>query len=160
MQRFDGNFLTFSNELLRLHILDVGSLLKIQTSQIKTWQIHGFDVFTKSSFPNGTEIVLSNGQGEISPEIIDLNQRLQTNNFQSYVYEQLFTNHGESQQVNQGLSSDRFRALGATHNIQGIYCRQIGTAFTHVELSGQVRSGASTRSRFARVIAESIQATA
>lgn len=125
--------------------------------QIKTWQIHGFDASTKS-FPNGTECVLSNGRGEISPEIQNLNQQLQTNDFQSYVYHQS-TNTIESQQVNQ-LSGDRFHELGATHNIQGIYCHQIGAAFTHMELSKQLRNRTSTRSQVAKVIAESIQATA
>jgi hypothetical protein len=129
--------------------------------QIKTWQIHGFDLSTKSSFPNGTDIILSNGEGETSPEILDLNQRLQKNDFQSYVYDQPSPNLREShQQVNQGLSGDRFHALGATHNIQGIYCQKVGIAFTHVELSGQVRNHATPRDQVARVISASIQATA
>lgn len=126
--------------------------------QIKTWQIHGFDTSTKS-FPNGTECVLSNGRGEIPPEIQNLNQQLQTNDFQSYVYHRS-TSTIETQQVNQDLSGDRFHELGATHNIQGIYCHQIGAVFTHMELSKQLRSRASTRSQVARVIAKSIQATA
>ena len=130
------------------------------SSQIKTWQIHSFDASTPSSFPNGTDCVLSNGRGEISPEVLDFDQRLEANGFQSYVYHWLSANAVESQQVNQSVPGDRFRALGATHNIQGIYCRQIDAAFTHVELSTQVRVQASTRSQVAQIIAESIQATA
>ncbi len=128
--------------------------------QIKTWQIHGFDVSTNSALPDGTDCVLSNGQGEVSPEILDLDQQLQTHHVQSYVYDQVLIHANESQQVNQGVSGDRFRALGATHNIQGIYCHRIGATFTHVELSSRVRRRPSTRSQIAGIIAASIQATA
>lgn len=126
---------------------------------MKTCQIHGFDGSTKPSFPAGTDIVLSNGQGQISPEIADLNQRLAQNHFQSYVYKQLPSKSRKDSPIQPGLLGNRFRALGATHNIQGIYCRQVGTTFTHVELSEQIRSTATQRSQIARIIAESAQAT-
>jgi hypothetical protein len=127
--------------------------------QIKTWQVHGFDASSKSSFPEATDIVLSNGLGKRSSEIVDLNQRLVKNDFRSYAYEKRPGKSDQDSSMEQQFSGDRFRALGATHNIQGRYCHQIGAAFTHVELSERVRSSLKQRSQVARILAESTRAT-
>jgi hypothetical protein len=126
----------------------------------KTWQIHGFGHATKLSFPNNTMSVLSNGQGVVTNEILDLSQRMKIRNFQAYTYNNLLPSNQINQQANQGIAGTTFLPLAATHNIQGKYSHKIGAAFTHIELDESSRFNAQNRDEVAKIIAESIQSLA
>jgi hypothetical protein len=118
------------------------------STQAKTWQIHGFQLSNQPSFPEDTQAVLSNGRGDLSTEILDLNQRMQGSKFQAYVYNRL------------SVSGRVFSPLGATQNVQGIYCARVEAEFVHIELEKEIRYGASDRNRIAQVIADSVRAVA
>ncbi|MEW5859075.1 MAG: hypothetical protein AB1861_17095 [Cyanobacteriota bacterium] len=126
-------------------------------SRNKTWQIHGFSISTKSKFPDNTQSVLSDGQGRISSEVLDLSLRMKKRGFQSHVYNELSASAPLNRRLNQGVAGKTFSHLGGTHNVQGIYCHSVGTAFTHIELDKSVRYKATNRDVIARVIADSIQ---
>jgi hypothetical protein len=127
-------------------------------SQTKTWQIHGFSISEKPSFPSNTQSVLSDGQGRLSTEVMDLSQRMRLRSFITYVYNELSASDMLNQQVNQGVAGQAFTSLGGTQNVQGIYCRSVGTAFTHIELEKSIRDSSTNRDLVSRSIAESIQA--
>ena len=122
-------------------------------SETKTWQIHGFSLANQPTFPPNTQAVLSNGKGEISPEILDLSQQMQISAFKAYVYNQLPVSASLNHQVNQGIRGTVFSSLGATKNVQGIYCHQVGNAFIHIELDHNIRSRQSDRDKVAKSIA-------
>lgn len=128
--------------------------------QLKTWQIHGFRVATKTNFPKQTAIVLSDGKGQITPEMIDLNRRLEACNFKTYAYNTLSASDSHNEQVNATISGQIFSPLAATQNRQGIYCHRLGVAFTHLELEQHIRYSQRIREQVAEAIANSIRAVA
>lgn len=127
-------------------------------TRTKTWQIHGFDLATKSTFPDGTQAILSDGQGNISNEILNLNQRLISRGFKNYVFNKLSISTQLNQQVNEGFAGTTFLHLGATQNLQGIYCHSLQAAFVHIELNESIRNSTAERDTVATAIAESVQA--
>lgn len=126
-------------------------------SRNKTWQIHGFSNSTKSNFPANTQSVLSDGQGKISTEVLDLGLRMKASGFQSYVYNELSASAPLNRRLNQDIAGKTFSHLGGTQNVQGIYCHSVGAAFTHIELDKSIRNKATNRDVIARAIAGSIQ---
>ncbi len=128
--------------------------------KIKTWQIHGFGILTRPTLPNGTQSVLSDGQGTVSSEVLDLSQRMNAQGFQSYIYNQSLASPLLDQQVNQGVAGTTFSHLGGTRNKQGIYCHSIAESFIHIELDQSIRDNSAYRDVVARIIAGSIQAVA
>ncbi len=126
---------------------------------MKTWQIHGFDLVNKLKFPSDTAAVLSNGRGEVSPEIKNLSQILRRAGLQAYVYNTLPSSSSLNQEVNGKVSGQIFSSLGASQNVQGIYSTVQKRAFIHVELGKQLRSHKSERDRVAKLIANSIGIT-
>lgn len=128
------------------------------SSQAKTWQIHGFSISDKPSFPSNTQSILSDGKGRLSTEVMDLSQRMRFRSFITYVYNELSASDVLNQQVNQGVAGQAFSSLGGTQNVQGIYCHSVGTAFTHIELEKSVRDSSTNQDLVSRSIADSIQA--
>ena len=129
-------------------------------SETKVWQIHGFRLANHPNFPTNTQAVLSDGQGTISPEVLDLSQRMRTSNFQPYVYNNLPPSALLNRQVNQGLRGRIFSSLGGTQNVQSIYCHRQGNAFIHVELARSIRNNQTGREQVAKCIADSIETLA
>ena len=127
-------------------------------SKNKTWQIHGFSLSTKPNFPADTQCVLSDGRGTVSAEVSDLSLRMQARNFKTYVYNRPSASTPLNLPRNRGLASRTFSHLGGTQNWQGIYCRSVGTAFTHIELEESIRYNSTNRDLVSEVIANSIQA--
>lgn len=127
-------------------------------SKTKTWQIHGFSISTKSKLPVITQSVLSSGQSNLSTEVLDLSKRMNNRGFLTHIYNKLSGSTFLNQLVNQSVAGTAFSHLGATKNIQGIYCRSVGNPFIHVELDKSIRFSTTRRDRVARVIADSIKA--
>ena len=127
----------------------------VDTGQ-KTWQVHGF--LRRRDFPPYARAVLSDGQGNISSAIKDLDRRLDLSQIHAYVYNLLPKSSPENRQINQQFSGRVFAELGGTQNVQGIYSHSKDLAFTHIELSKKVRSSKAYRDRAAEAIAESIRA--
>ena len=118
-------------------------------SGTKVWQIHGFRLANHPNFPSNTQAVLSDGQGTISPEVLDLSQQMGNSNFQPYVYNNLSPSAPLNRQVNQGIKGTIFSSLGGRQNIQGIYCHRQGNAFIHVELARSIRNNKTGREQVA-----------
>lgn len=131
----------------------------ISSKHTKTWQIHGFSLVDKPDFPENTESVLSNGQGQAPWEVIDLNHRMRASGFPSYVYNRLPESSWLNQQVNQGVPGHVFAPLGATENVQGRYCNRLNAVFVHIELGQTIRDRHDARIQVANILAHSIQAT-
>ena len=115
------------------------------SAAIQAWQIHGFDLDNHGSIPAGTDVVLSNGDGSVSQEIINLDTTLESvgflNDAQSivHVYNTLDVNDPINQQVNGAVDGTDMSGLGATTNVQGIFTRGQGGTFVHIELEKSIR---------------------
>jgi hypothetical protein len=125
-------------------------------SGASTWQIHGFSLDSHSMFPANTQAVLSNGRGQITPEISTLSEKMHKANYKSYVYHHLAANNPLNQQVNQGVKGSIFSSLGATQNIQGIFSRAHSQPFVHIELERSIRESQSHQKKVASCIANSV----
>jgi len=117
-----------------------------------TWQIHGFSDPVTKGFPKPTQIVLSNGTGNVSQPMIALDQMLEKHGFSTYVYNELSPGTAINQTLNGEVAGTRFSSLAATQNVQGIYSRQIGAPFYHIEIEPHVRAQARHRERLAQAI--------
>ncbi len=126
---------------------------------MKTWQIHGFELANQLKFPSNTEVVLSNGRGEVTSEIKNLSQILRKAGLKAYVYNTLSPSLPLNQEVNEEVSGQIFFSLGASQNVQGIYSTAQKRAFIHVELGKHLRSLETERDRVAKLIANSISLT-
>jgi len=109
-------------------------------------QIHGFDLDKHASFPAGTDIVLSNGDGAVWTAHVKLDEALDAAGLLSFVYNTLPVADQVNQQVNadweNGGVADgtSFSSLADTLNVQGQYTRDTyGQAFLPVELEQSVR---------------------
>ncbi|PSO50393.1 MAG: hypothetical protein BRC33_03390 [Cyanobacteria bacterium SW_9_44_58] len=121
-----------------------------------TWQIHGFANPIEKGFPENTEIVLSDGRGEISQPIITLEKILEQRGFSSYVYNTLLTDSALNQKLNGNVAGTTFRPLAATQNVQSDYNHAINGHFVHIEIESALRTSQSNRDKLASAIAESI----
>ncbi|MBL9165119.1 MAG: hypothetical protein JNL18_20485 [Planctomycetaceae bacterium] len=121
-------------------------------AQVTAWQIHGF-AGQKHPFPNGTQVVASNGEGAIAPEIAALDSAMDERGMPSYVFNQLPADNDENKQVNGDVPGVAFRSLAAAKNEQGRLSRSLGGSFVHIELEGNVRSNESSRKQASSAIA-------
>ncbi len=124
--------------------------------QVKTWQIHGFSNPVAKGFPNTTQIVLSTGKGDISKELLTLEEILEEEGFSTYVYNQLSAESPMNQKLNEEVAGTAFSPLAATQNVQGKYNDQFGLPFLHIEIESDLRSGKNSRAEVASAIAEAI----
>lgn len=124
-----------------------------------TWQIHGFANPIAKGFPKNTQIVLSTGKGQVSEPIFTLEQILEERGFSSYVYNELSAESAINQKLNEQVSGITFSPLAGTQNVQGIYSRQIGVPFLHIEIESHVRSQQKSREKVASAIADAIVAS-
>ncbi len=123
----------------------------------KIWQLHGFADPTAKGFPETTKVVLSTGTGEVSQQVVRLDEILENWGYKSYVYNELSANHALNQKLNGELEGTTFSPLAGTENVQGIYSRQVGADFIHIEIDSSIRSNKQKRERFAQVIADAIR---
>jgi hypothetical protein len=121
------------------------------------WQIHGFNIDNHSAFPANTDAVLSNGDGGISGEIMNLDGLFHTNGFLSHVYNTLPANSTENLQVNGEIDGTVFSSLGAGTNVQGIHSRSLGGIFVHVELEQSIRFSSTNRVSVAALVSDTIR---
>jgi hypothetical protein len=121
-------------------------------AQVTAWQIHGF-AGQKHPFPNGTQVVASNGEGAIAPEIAALDTAMDERGMPSYVFNQLPADNDENKQVNGDVPGVAFRSLAAAKNEQGRLSRSLGGSFVHIELEVNVRANEASRKQASSAIA-------
>lgn len=124
------------------------------------YSIHGYHGATKN-FPDPNDVVLSNGDKNVSTEVIDLDSRFDEAGYISYVYNLLDTfssiNVKVNTYMNQTEPGGTFSPLGGRTNEQGIYSRSIGSTFIHVELEQSIRFDENNRIITAEKISDSIK---
>lgn len=120
------------------------------------WQIHGFDLDNHSHFPSDSDAVLSNGDGNVSQEVIDLDALLEAQTFVSYAYNTLNSSDPVNLLVNEGEPGTTFSSLAGTTNVQGIHSRALNGIFVHIELEQSIRFDAQNRAIAASAIAAAI----
>ena len=104
-------------------------------------QIHGFNA-AKHNFGTETDAVLSNGDGQISPTIVEIDRLLEDTGFKSFAFasnDQIPANDPLNVLVNDGIAGETFSSLAARQNVQGIHSRGLGGEFIHIELERSVR---------------------
>lgn len=121
-----------------------------------TWQLHGFSNPIAKGFPENTEIVLSTGTANVSQATLRLEKILEEQGFSSYVYNELSPESAMNQNLNEQVPGTAFSPLAGTENVQGIYNRQFGVPFLHIEIESDLRSRKNSRAEVARAIAEAI----
>ena len=121
-------------------------------AQVTAWQIHGF-AGAKHPFPQGTQVVASNGDGAIAPEIAALDTMLEERGMSSYVFTQLPADDDDNKLVNGEVPGVTFTSLAAAKNEQGRLSRSLGGAFVHIELERDVRSDKERRQQASSAIA-------
>lgn len=125
------------------------------TGENTAWSIHGFDD-ANHNFPAGTDVVLSAGDGSISPAVEALDQQFTDAGFLSYAFNTLPANDPLNQQVNDGVDGTTFSSLGGTTNVQGAYSRGIGGDFVHIEMEQSIRFDAGNRVLAGNAISEAM----
>ncbi len=114
-------------------------------ASMQAWQIHGFDLSKHPMMPAGTDVVLSNGNGRVSQEIIRLAAAFEDTSFindaQSitHAYNTLDVNDPANVTVNGNVDGRVMGSLGGTRNLQGVFTRQLGGTFVHIELERSIR---------------------
>ncbi|MCZ6516932.1 MAG: Ig-like domain-containing protein [Gammaproteobacteria bacterium] len=126
------------------------------SGETTAWQIHGFALENHSSFPPGSDAVLSNGDGNVFQEVIDLDTLLEAQGFLSYAYNALGASDPVNLLVNDGEPGTTFSSLAGTTNVQGIHSRDLGGVFVHVELERSIRFDTQNRAIAASAIAAAI----
>jgi hypothetical protein len=121
-------------------------------AQVTAWQIHGFAA-RKHPFPEGTQVVASNGEGAIAPEIAALDSALDERGMPSYVFTELSADDDDNKRVNGEVAGMAFRSLAAAKNEQGRLSRSLGGSFVHIELEGEVRANEESRHAASTAIA-------
>jgi len=122
------------------------------------WSIHGFDD-ANHVFPAGTDVVLSNGDGSVSLEVLALDAELEGQGFLTFAYNTLPALDPLNVAVNGVEDGTTFASLGATTNVQGIYSRGIGGRFVHIEMEQSIRFDEGNRLLAAEAISAAILAS-
>ncbi|MEB3200619.1 MAG: metallophosphoesterase [Synechococcaceae cyanobacterium] len=123
-----------------------------------TWQVHGYAA-SGHSFPEGTDAVLSNGDGSVSAEVLALDSAITSRGHLSYAYNTLAAGSAANLAVNDGLAGSGFSSLGGTTNVQGQLSRLRGGRFIHAEFEQSLRFTAPERQQAAAALSDAIQAT-
>ena len=119
-------------------------------AKLDTWQIHGFNLKKKKNLPDNTVAVLSNGEGDYTPAIKNLEQQLKQQQFASYICSDC------DSVVNGSFEECKIARLSATQNIQGQYSNRNQGSFVHIELINKVRTNESRSNEVAEAISEAI----
>ncbi len=119
------------------------------------WSIHGFND-ANHNFPAGTDVVLSAGDGSVTPAIVEIDKQFTGAGFLSYAFNTLPANDPLNQQVNDGVDGTTFSSLGGTTNVQGVHSRGLGGNFVHVEMEQSIRFDANNRSLAANALSNAM----
>lgn len=119
------------------------------------WSIHGFND-ANHAFPAGTDVVLSNGDGSVSSEVIALDAEFEGEGFLTFAYNTLPALDPVNVIVNGVEDGTTFSSLAATTNVQGIYSRGIGGRFVHIEMEQSIRFNANNRQLAANAISAAL----
>lgn len=119
------------------------------------WSIHGFND-ANHNFPAGTDAVLSNGDGSVSQEVIDLDAQFEADGFETYAYNTLPALDPVNVTVNGAEQGSTFSSLGGTTNVQGVYSRGIGGRFMQIEMEQSIRFDANNRALAATALADAV----
>lgn len=122
------------------------------------WSIHGFNE-ANYMFPAGTDVILSNGDGSLSLEVVALDAAFEDQGLLTFAYNTLPVMDPLNVAVNGVEDGTSFSALGGTTNVQGIYSRGIGGRFIHVEMGQSIRLDAGNRLLAADAITDAIMAS-
>ena len=120
------------------------------------WSIHGFAIANHPTFPTGTDVVNSNGDGGVSSEVVSIDGNFEDQGFLSHAYNTLHDLDPLNVAVNEAVSGGTFSGLGATTNVQGIYSRGIGGVFVHIEMEQSIRFDETNRQLAADAITASL----
>jgi hypothetical protein len=115
---------------------------------LQAWQFHGFDLSgsAHATIPAGTDVVLSNGDGTVSNEVKSIAMELGLVSFLGDENETIVTsyntldlNHADNVAINGNVDGSNMSSLGGTTNVQGIFTRNQGDIFVHIELEQSIR---------------------
>ena len=125
-------------------------------AETPAWQIHGFNIANHPTFPVGTDVVFSNGDGSVSPEVELLDDQFEGQGFLAHAYNTLAVASPLNVAVNDAVAGSVFAGLGAMTNVQGIHSRGLGGVFVHIEMEQSIRFDELNRQLAADAIAASI----
>lgn len=122
-------------------------------------QIHGFDRNAHPWFPRTTQAVISNADGLVSDAAARVDAALRSKNIKGFIFNHLAGHHPVNKELNDGLSGDTFKSLGATTNLQWNTTRPKNGRFVHVELSWDVRNDPSLSRQAASALSSAFRGT-
>jgi hypothetical protein len=122
-------------------------------------QIHGFDRDAHPEFPRSAQAIISNADGMVSDAAARVDTALRSKNIKGFVFNRLPGNHPVNRALNDGLSGDTFRSLGATRNLQWNTTRPRNGQFIHVELAWEVRNGPGLARQTAQALSSAFRGT-
>jgi len=102
-------------------------------------QPHGFNDEGSDSTDYG-DVVVSAGTAAPPPAVLAVTTALRTAGFDVCEYD-----------------GDSCTALGATRNVEGVWCRKVGATFVHVELDRDVRENPDQRTLVARTAMDALE---
>lgn len=130
------------------------------TGQNTAWQIHGFSPANHPEFPSNCMAVLSTGQGGtnlMSTNLLMLNQELEARGIKAYAFNRYMADSDLLNiEVNEGVPGTTFTNLSARSNVQGIFSRDLGGTFVHIETATLLRTNAVWRGLTATAIASAV----
>lgn len=126
------------------------------SGQTVGYQFHGF-AFDDETFALDTEVVLSNGDGSVSDEVVVLDAAIDGAGFVSYAYNTLNPADPLNVAVNGNEDGAQFDDLAATSNVQGIFTRGThGEVFVHIEIITAIRTDANDLATIATAMAGAV----
>lgn len=126
------------------------------SGQTVAYQFHGF-AFDTETFALDTEVVLSNGDGSVSGEVVTLDAAIDGAGFVSYAYNTLNPLDPLNIAVNGVEDGAQFDDLAATTNVQGIFSRSThGEVFVHIEIITAIRTDANDLAAIATAAAGAV----
>ena len=82
------------------------------------WQIHGFDLDNHPSFPAGSDVVSSHGDGSVTAAMTDLDNRFATAGFDGFGYNSLDPLSVANMEINDAVDGATFSQLAGSTNVQ------------------------------------------
>jgi hypothetical protein len=120
-------------------------------AQVAAWQIHGFAKY-KHSFPRDARVIASTGDGDVAPELNNLDAQFDERGLTSYVYNDRPAKSRANRRLNGDVPGVAFTGLAAAGNEQGRHSRSLGGTFVHVELESGVRFAPDQREKAVEAI--------
>ena len=129
-------------------------------TNLSVWQVHGFNIDFHPEFPTGSDVILSNGTGNITEIVLGLDNDIDAlpGDWASYAFNTLDVTDALNIATNGSLAGTQFSSLGATTNVQQQHTTSIGGEFVHIELeqSFRIDGGEASRLLISQSIANAI----